>query len=112
MRLAPQIMSTQLRVRPIRKTDQCEAAHLAVGATPQPLPPVPARKRRGMDMVRHRQHELEPIGNALCPFSCASLLRCSRSVPCCGIATLTQRPMDNKQFPSGDVAEWLKAAVC
>jgi hypothetical protein len=34
MRLAPQIMSTQLRARRIRKTDQCEAAHLAVGATP------------------------------------------------------------------------------
>jgi hypothetical protein len=29
-----------------------------------------------------------------------------------GIPALTENPMKHKVFRSGDVAEWLKAAVC
>jgi len=46
----------------------------------------------------HREHAV----SLFCVPSCCAVLA---SCACCGIATLTQRPMDNKQFPSGDVAE-------
>ena len=49
-----------------------------------------------------------PNGNTLYPL----LLRCLASFARCGIATLTQRPIDNQQFPFRDVADWPKAAVC
>ena len=67
------------------------------------LRPLPARKRNTAWYLS---------GTRCVPFRvppyCAVLAPCA----CCEIATLTQRPMDNKQFLSGDVAEWLKAAVC